>query len=143
MRRLLFKAEDLNAPVSSSGYEDGDAREIAHEDEANLVSSHLEDEEGPYQEFLDDTDVDVDESDWPLPRFGDLHAPVIDLDRPHRYVASSTPGHGHLYLDTPMTWDQYVDILKALAAAGVIEDGFYENTLRRGAGFVRRPGVAK
>lgn len=72
-----------------------------------------------------------------------MHAPVIDLDGPHNLVPSSTPGHGHLYLDTPMTWRRYKTLLRALWKAGVIEEGFYRNSVRRGFSSVRPPGVYK
>lgn len=72
-----------------------------------------------------------------------MHMPVLDLDVPHRYEPSSTPGHGHLYLDVPMTWDAYVKLLGALADAGIIEEGFARLSIERGASFVRKPGVIK
>lgn len=72
-----------------------------------------------------------------------MHAPVLDLDGPHSLVPSSTPGHSHLYLDTPMTWRRYKTLLRALWKAGVIEEGFYRNSVRRGFTSVRPPGVYK
>lgn len=72
-----------------------------------------------------------------------MHAPVIDLDGPHNLVPSSTQGHSHLYLDTPMTWRRYKLLLRALWKAGVIEEGFYRNSVRRGFSSVRPPGVFK
>lgn len=71
------------------------------------------------------------------------HWPVIDLDIPHRVVPSSTPGHGHLYLDVQMSWFRYVVLLFALRFAGVIGPGFLWWSLARGATFARLPGVNK
>lgn len=71
------------------------------------------------------------------------HMPVIDLDVPHRLIPSTTEGHGHLYLDVRMPWWRYVILLYGLRQAGVIERGFFWWSLRRGATFVRRPGVRK
>ena len=71
------------------------------------------------------------------------HMPVIDLDFSHSYVPSSTAGHGHLYLDSPIEWDVYERLLDALLAAGVIERGFHRLSKLRGATFVRKPGVKK
>lgn len=72
-----------------------------------------------------------------------LHAPVLDLDLPHTYVPSSTPGHGHLYLDVEIPWDQYVALLAVLHDAGIIQTGFFYWSLRRQATFVRTPDVSK
>jgi len=72
-----------------------------------------------------------------------LHGPILDLDFPHRYVPSTTPGHGHLYLNQPIRrWRQIV-LLWGLYIGKVIEPGFFWWSLRRGGTFVRRPGVQK
>jgi hypothetical protein len=71
------------------------------------------------------------------------HAPAIDLDVPHRYVPSSTEGHGHLFIDVEMSWDKYERLLKALHEAGLIEDGFYHLSVRRKATFLRPPWIKK
>lgn len=71
------------------------------------------------------------------------HMPAIDLDIPHSYLASSTEGHGHLFLDVPMSWDKYSLLLMVLLDCGIIERGFYENSMLRKASFLRAPGVHK
>jgi hypothetical protein len=71
------------------------------------------------------------------------HMPVIDLDGPHKLVRSSTKGHGHLYIDQPITWRKYKRILKALKKAGVIEYGWYKTAMNYRMSFVRAPGVTK
>lgn len=71
------------------------------------------------------------------------HAPILDLDFPHRYVPSTTPGHGHLYLDVPISrWRMFV-LLWGLYVGGVIEFGNFWWSLRRGGTFMRREGIAK
>lgn len=71
------------------------------------------------------------------------HAPILDLDFPHVYVPSTTPGHAHLYLDTPIPrWRLFI-LLWGLYVGGVIEKGNFWWSLRRGGTFVRRPGVQK
>ena len=77
--------------------------------------------------------------------FGDLdsHAPCIDLDVPAVLVPSSTPGHSHLYIDVPMTWEQYEAILTALADAGVMEQGYYRASKLRKGTHLRLPWVRK
>ena len=71
------------------------------------------------------------------------HAPVLDIDFPATLVPSSTEGHFHLYLDKEITWDKYVVLLKALQEAGICEEGFVRQSIRRGMSFLRRPEVKK
>lgn len=71
------------------------------------------------------------------------HTIAIDLDVPAVLVPSSTPGHSHLYIDSPMSWDAYLAILKALGAAGVIEDGYVAASERRGFTTLRLPWIKK
>jgi len=71
------------------------------------------------------------------------HAPVLDLDLPHRLVPSTTEGHSHLYLDVAMSWRRYKRLLKALAKAGVLEPGFVEASLYRRHTAARMPWVRK
>lgn len=73
-----------------------------------------------------------------------LHKPVFDVDFPIRAVPSTTPGHFHLYLDgIEMEWPKYEALLRALAEAGVIEQGYYEASVSRGASYVRTPWQVK
>lgn len=68
------------------------------------------------------------------------HRPVLDIDIPVRLVPSSTQGHGHLYLDTdPMSWDDYQELLGALAKAGIISDDYKAHSVRNGMTLVRPP----
>jgi hypothetical protein len=93
--------------------------------EANLVSSRLA--------FDDKEDV-----------FGKWHSPVLDIDFEAQLVPSSTPGHYHLYLDgLRLQWSAYKKLLAALAEAGVIQEGYYENSVRRQMTCVRPPHVRK
>lgn len=71
------------------------------------------------------------------------HTLVVDLDVPARLVPSSTPGHTHLYIDVPMSWAAAVKVLDALAAAGVVEDGYVKASKRRGWSAARLPWVRK
>lgn len=71
------------------------------------------------------------------------HAPALDIDLPCELVASSTPGHFHLYIDKPMSWEEYRILLHALAAVGIIEQGYYEASVQQGQTFLRPPGQAK
>lgn len=72
-----------------------------------------------------------------------MHTVMLDIDHPVRVVESSTPGHYHLYIDVPISWDKYEPLLRALASAGVIEEGYYGASARREATHLRLPWVAK
>lgn len=112
----LGHVADEPLAVSLLRYRADRDREPCDGDGANLVSSHLPD---------------------------GRHAPVIDLDVPHSYAPSSTPGHAHLYLDVPMPRWRMWALLAGLRASGVIEPGFFWWSLRRGGTFVRPEGVRK
>lgn len=87
---------------------------------------------------------DVDTAELVSSEVGnDLHMPVLDLDVPHTLVPSSTPGHSHLYIDVPMSWQQYRRLLLALANAGVIEDGYASISIARRRTEVRVPWLRK
>lgn len=72
-----------------------------------------------------------------------LHRPVLDIDLDIVVVPSSTPGHHHLYIDKLMTWERYAKLLQALADAGIVQQGFVNVSLQRGATMVRLPWVKK
>jgi len=109
----LDKRGDSAAPENIP---DTEQRDPAMKDEANLVSSLC---------------------------FDGQHRPVLDFDIPARYVPSTTPGHGHLYIDVPMSWEKYEAVLIALRDAGVLETGYVGAACRRKATFVRPEWVKK
>jgi hypothetical protein len=74
---------------------------------------------------------------------GLLHKPVLDIDMPAKLIPSSTPGHFHLYIDHAMPWGRYAELLRALAAAGLIQEGFAESSIQRGYSVVRLPWIKK
>ena len=95
------------------------------EDEANLVSSLMS----------DPVYARHDQQAW--------HMPVLDIDIPCRLIPSSTPGHHHLYIDAPMRWVDYKRLLILLRDLGIIEAGFCDLSIKRGASFVRHPECKK
>lgn len=113
--RLYWRA-DLES--ATNHYDDGwnspslinQQREPATPDEANLVSS--------------------------LTASG-KHMPAIDIDLPVRVAPSSTEGHFHLFIDKEIEAEHYWQILRALYEAGIVERGFYELSVTRGASFLR------
>jgi hypothetical protein len=72
-----------------------------------------------------------------------MHLPVIDIDLPVQLVPSATPGHFHLYIDHPISWQHYKAILRAMAEAGIVQWGYYDATLERGYGSLRHPDRLK
>ena len=71
------------------------------------------------------------------------HYPCIDIDIPVRLVPSSTPGHSHLYVDKPITWGTYKNLLVALAEAGIVEVGYRDAAVAQGGTTVRMPHIKK
>lgn len=74
---------------------------------------------------------------------GKTHRPVLDIDIPAELIASTTPGHSHLYLDIDLCWGRYMMLLAALHAAGIIERGYMDASVARGFTCVRLPWVKK
>lgn len=72
-----------------------------------------------------------------------FHRPVLDLDFPAVVVPSTTPGHGHLYLDKVLTWSQYVELLEVLGRVGILEPGYVSASIAREFTSVRLPWVKK
>ena len=103
--------------VSLVKYRASKDREPSDPAQANLVSSHLEGSR--------------------------LHAPIIDIDFPHRYVPSTTSEHAHLYLDVAIPRWRLMVLLAGLRIGLVTEVGFTWWSLRRGGTFVRPAGVRK
>jgi len=73
----------------------------------------------------------------------EAHRPVLDIDFPAAVIASSTPGHFHLYLDKEMPWGTYRELLRALEAAGLVEPGYVGASIERQYTSVRLPWIRK
>lgn len=101
----------------------GDTPEVSTDlDAANLVTS----------EYLGD----------PFSGSG-MHRLVIDIDHPVKVVESSTPGHFHLYIDLPMPWSHALEVLEAMAYAGIVEPGYVAASKARNYTAVRLPWIRK
>lgn len=117
-RRTTYRADVLDAAWKDTDKpENGPRRAVPYED-ANLVGSVSS-------------------------PCGVFHEPVIDIDFPAHLEPSTTEGHFHLYLNKEVEWDKFLKVLEAMRDAGLVEEGYYEMTKRRGQAFVRRPGVHK
>lgn len=118
MERLFYTANLTPGCGQSAEGFPANERHVTAESDANLVSSA--------------TGV------------GDFHMPVLDIDRiPVRLVPSSTPGNYHLYIDYPIRWEDYAELLDLLARIGILEPGYVNASKARQMTFVRKPGVAK
>lgn len=71
------------------------------------------------------------------------HAPAIDIDLPLHAVPSSTPGHFHLYFEKEMSWKDYEKLLRVMTEVGLVEKGFYEQSLKFQQSYLRLPYVKK
>jgi hypothetical protein len=69
------------------------------------------------------------------------HYPVIDIDHDAYLLPSSTPGHHHLYIQHAVPHDEYLAMLDAMAAAGIVEEGFVNSARRRGQTYAIKPGL--
>lgn len=75
----------------------------------------------------------------------DRHTVVLDIDHSAHLIASSTPGHSHLYVDIPGGIEEqaYFEFLRAAAKIGLIQEGYAEVSIKRGHSDVRLPWVSK
>ena len=97
--------------------QDRKEQEVKTKEEANLISSRLVD--------------------------SDFHMPIFDFDFPCELIPSSSAGHFHFYMYKECTWPQYMAVLTAMAAAGLIEVNYVQASIARRATFVRKPGILK
>lgn len=113
---------------SSSNPEEREERWVVKDREAefNLIGSTVGADAGP--------EVSPEQSFYNCE--GAVHMPVLDIDHMCHLYESETPGHFHLYIDVPMTWDQYAGILKAFQEAGVLERGYVSASLSRRCTYV-------
>ena len=124
------------ANLAGSDYKSGDVgRPVVSIDEANVVSS-IHSGETP-------TPLDPDSTEVPAAAARVTHHPVLDLDIPVHLIPSSTPGHSHLYIDTSINGREFWAMCDALAAAGVLEEGYVRACKTRGYTSVRLPWVKK
>lgn len=119
-RKFWFSPE-LDDPTANPNYADDNRYSVNNYEDANLVSSN------------------VNDGGFNL----NYHLPVLDIDYPAHLEPSTTEGHYHLYLNKRITWTQYCKIMDAMYEAGLLEAGFVKLSKKRGATFVRKPGHRK
>lgn len=71
------------------------------------------------------------------------HRPILDLDMDAMLIPSSTPGHHHLYIDKPMSWEDYCKLLDVMAEVGILEPGYVSVAKKRKRTQVRTPWTKK
>ncbi|AVP42732.1 hypothetical protein SEA_SCHOOLBUS_77 [Mycobacterium phage SchoolBus] len=76
-------------------------------------------------------------------RDSDLHIPILDLDMDAMLLRSSTYGHYHLYIDKPMSWENYCKLLDVMAEVGILEQGYVDVSKKRSMTQVRTPWTKK
>lgn len=74
---------------------------------------------------------------------GKTHKLVLDIDFPVKVVPSTTEGHFHLYIDKKMSKEAYFELVRAFVDAGIVEEGFLGASLERGFTGVRLPWIKK
>jgi len=72
-----------------------------------------------------------------------LHIPILDIDMPAMLLKSSTYGHYHLYIDKPMSWENYCKLLDVMAEVGILEPGYVSVSKKRKRTQVRTPWTKK
>lgn len=107
---------------------------------------------GGYQDEYDRTplvDKTIDEANLILSReiggsYGvTYHRPVIDLDYEAELIPSSTPGHFHLYINKEIPEALYWKFLRVMAECGIVQQGWVDSSIARGASSVRLPWIKK
>lgn len=73
----------------------------------------------------------------------DRHVVALDIDMPVTVVPSSTEGHYHLYIDHEMDTETYLELVDALAKAGVVEQGYAHMARVRKMTRLRTPWTSK
>ncbi|MBT2484828.1 MULTISPECIES: hypothetical protein [unclassified Microbacterium] len=114
-----LRYEVVHAIDETEDYTEGESRRLTDDiAEANVITSRVSGEEN-------------------------LHKVILDIDFPAKLVPSSTDGHFHLYIDKAIHWEAYVDLLGAMADAGLVEEGYVSASLERGHTAARLPWVKK
>lgn len=80
---------------------------------------------------------------WAPSNMTEIHYPMLDLDMECELIPSSTPGHYHLYINKPMVWDKYFELLTALNKAGIIQTGVLRAAELQRETCLRPPWVSK
>jgi hypothetical protein len=73
-----------------------------------------------------------------------IHLPLFDLDGVDiSLLPSVTPGNHHLYINHPIPWDKYSNLLRAMADCGIADPRWVEYCLARKSALLRHPKEEK
>lgn len=72
-----------------------------------------------------------------------LHKIVLDIDHNAVLIPSSSPSHYHLIVDHYVNWEDYQELLRAMAKCNLIEKGYMEGSIKSGASWLRTPWTKK
>lgn len=140
---------DLHTAVVDFNLGDSAAHELGTErvvkdwvplEAANAIGSYITGTAEPVEE-VDPFDDRVRNAK--LDKTTGKHRVLLDLDCPHVYVPSSTPGHGHMIIDVPNKFKDVVTLLNLMFEMGILQSGFASATAKRGETWLRAPGVKK
>lgn len=99
-------------------FTDPDARYLVPVEQSNVVGSRCADTAGKTRR---------------------RHLPIVDLDYPHVYRESSTPGHAHLLLDVEISQWRWVLLMLGLWVGGVVSRNYMLWSFRRMCNYGRQP----
>lgn len=121
--------------ISSDYNEDRDVvRMCVGPQGANLVGSVCKD-------MMHRVAVDIDFD------IADRICEILDMfelaDHLFMLVPSTTPGHWHLYVDKPMSWEAYEEVLAKMVKLRIISAEYFGMSIQRGMTRLRMPGVRK
>ena len=97
----------------------------------------------PEAASVNDATVITSEVKHPRPELPNAHKVALDIDLPIKVIESSTPGHGHLYIDHEMSWENYVKLMEVMVEVGLLERGYLGASLQRGFTSLRLPWIKK
>lgn len=116
-QRTLWHSDTVNMPYAALSKHRIEQMKVTKVEEANLISSLLE---------------------------NGKHSPLLDLDVRHNLVASATQGHAHLYIDgVELSWQKYRILLWVLKWCNIIQPGYYKHSIMRKMTMVRTPDKKK
>lgn len=69
--------------------------------------------------------------------------PSLLFNVPVSVIPSSTPGHFHLYIEAPLSWSAYRELLELVRAANIILGSTVPWALERGQTMLLKPGLSK
>ncbi|QNN99734.1 hypothetical protein PBI_ROPE_75 [Mycobacterium phage Rope] len=142
--------ENVHSAVVDFGLGDSASRELPHhkvvtdnvplDDGANAIGSYVVGT-APVHEIVHPFDDRIRGAR--IYKSEGKHRVLLDLDCPHVYVPSSTPGHGHLIIDVPQDWNTYKRLLQLLGDMGILQYGYVDASFKREETWLRAPGVPK